>query len=367
MVNSYNLREINQEQFFDLARFHIQTGQNTLVLGKVGSGKTQISQQAINNLGYEMSYINLSVIERVDLAGYINVFSEGDTMTFKSPYYLPYLKEGEKPNRVLLFDEVDKAAPETTAPLLEILQQRTINGRPLNIVSCILTGNLINEQTYSNIISQAILDRCFKYILKFDFYKWVAWARKNNIHDLVIGFLLSNPELACGDIETAQMANPTPRGWESVSKAIQAADKLKITDIDSITNIVAAGVGEEAGIKFETYWKYSRKYESIIHSLVEKGIYNIEYHKLEPIEQLVFVIMSCRHAKNKIIESNGKKKVKYLENVCEFMIDQNVAPEVRLVGLDTFDGEMLVNYDLYKCKLFEKINKELMELVEKKK
>src|SRR5271165_4321936 len=184
MTNSINLQEINQEQAINLARFYIKSKLNCAFFGRRGVGKTSLFSQAVKDCGYKLNYINLSVIERPDLAGYPNMMDSSDIITFKSPYFLPPLKDGQKPDQVILFDEIDKAPSETTAPLLEILSNKTINGKPVNVASCLLTGNLFNEGAYSNMISSAILDRTAKYILQYDFDCWLDWAKLNNVHDL---------------------------------------------------------------------------------------------------------------------------------------------------------------------------------------
>src|SRR5690606_28038254 len=139
--------------------------------------------------------------------------------------------------------EVDKAPPEVTAPLLEILQFKKINGKPINVAGCILTGNLFNEGAHSNLINTALLDRGAKYILSFNFEKWIDWAKAHAVHDLILGFLRSNPEFACGKIEDSTYASPSPRGWTYASNALIRAKELKIVDIDTVTQIISGFVG----------------------------------------------------------------------------------------------------------------------------
>lgn len=364
MSNPLNLKSINQEEASNLCRFYIASGQNMLMLGRRGIAKTAIAIQSIQAAGYKVNYINLSVIERNDLAGYPMLFDKGDLITYKSPYYLPPLQENQKPDSVLLFDELDKAAPETTAPLLEIAQFKTINGKKLNAVSCIFTGNLLEEGAYGNVISSAILDRTSKYILEFNFDVWVKWARENQIHPLILAFLISNPELAIGKIETTEYASPSPRSWSLASEALIKAHEMKITDIDTITNIIAGFVGLNAAISFEVWYKYSRKYESEVLSLVENGIIQINYNALEPTEQLVFIIMACNAAKMKILNTGGKKRTKGLDNICRFFVDYNVAKEMQTVALmNCFPFDMIVKEKLYESKLFFNIHRDLTENV----
>src|SRR6266581_5150042 len=93
---------------------------------------------------------------------------------------------------VIIFDEVDKAISEVLQTLLEFLQFRSINGRKLNIQACILTGNLPDEHAHTNQISHAITKRCLTFKLNVEFDLWKAWAIKNNISPLIVGFLTQN-------------------------------------------------------------------------------------------------------------------------------------------------------------------------------
>ena len=311
MTNALNLQEIDQEQFFNLSKFFIQSKNNLAIFGHRGLGKTFIAIQAAKECNLKINYVNLSVIERSDLAGYPDMNSIGDIITYKSPYFLPKLKDGEEPDSIILFDEVDKAPQEVTAPLLEILQFKKINGQRINVVSSILTGNLLNEGANSNHVSTALLDRCAKYILSFDFNNWLTWAKANNVHELILGFLKTNEEFACGKINDVNYASPSPRGWTLASEALIKAQELKINDIEVISQIISGFVGNEAGLRFKIWFEYYRKFEPFVKELVEDGKLNIVYKDLIPTEKLIFVITSCYLTKLKAFE---KLQTKSAEN-----------------------------------------------------
>jgi len=361
MPNALNLLEIDQEQALNLTKFFIRSKKNIFFFGQKGIGKTHIAIQAAQECNYKISYINLSVIERPDLAGYPNVMDTGDTITFKSATFLPALLEDLEPDTVLLFDEVDKAPTEVTAPLLEILQYKTVNGKPLNIVSCILTGNLTNEHAFSNQISVALLDRGAKYILSFNFEKWIEWAKANNVHDLIVGFLRNNTEFACGQLEDSCYASPSPRGWTLASEALFKAKELKIVDIETITHIISGFVGHQAGLRFQIWYEYYRKFEPFIHSLIDSGVIKYDFVALNPTEKLVFVVSACYHAKQKLFDSHAsKERFVYLENLCQFFIDYQVESELQVMGLyNSFDFEMITKHKLYQCKKFFNLFNEL--------
>jgi len=354
MANSVNLQEIDQEQALSLTKFFIRSQQNIFLFGRRGVGKTHIAMQAAQECNIKINYINLSVIERPDLAGYPDINSPGSVITFKSPSFLPQLKSAT-PDSIILFDEVDKAPPEVTAPLLEILQFKKVNGTSINAMSCVLTGNLMNEGAYSNSINSALLDRGAKYILSFNFEKWIDWAKAHNVHDLILGFLRSNPEFACGEIEDTYYASPSPRGWTFASDALLKARELKIVDIDTVTQIISGFVGGEAGLRFKIWYEHYRKFEPFVHSLIDSGNLTIDYLSLSPTEKVVFVVTACYYAKQKLFSETSKSKNRFipLENLCKFLTTNNVDYEVQVMGLyNSFDFDMIAKHKLYACKEF---------------
>lgn len=368
MNNSLNLKEIDQEQALHLTKFFIRSNQNLFLFSQPGIGKTHITMQAITECNYKINYINLSVIERPDLAGYPNINSPGDIITFKSPNFLPKLLKSAKPDSIILFDEVDKAPPEVTAPLLEILQFKTINGQPLNVASCILTGNLSGDRSYSNQISSALLDRGAKYILSFSMEKWIDWAKANNVHDLILGFLRSNPEFTCGKTNDTSYANPSPRSWTLASNALIKAKEHKLVDIETISQIISGFVGNEAGLKFKIWYEYYREFEPFVNSLIENGEMTFDFNSLLPTEKIVFTIAACYYSKQKVLADISKNKFLYLENLCKFFINYNVDHETQIMGLyNSFSFEQITKYKLYECKMFFELFTKISEGISIKK
>jgi hypothetical protein len=353
MSNAINLQEIDQEQALNLTKFFIQSQQNIFLFGRRGTGKTEIAIQAARECGLKVNYVNLSVVERSDLAGYPDINSPGDVINFKSPHFLPKLSSGGKPDSVILFDEIDKVQPEVTAPLLEILLFKKINGSPINAAACILTGNLANEGAYSNQLSSALLDRGAKYILTFNFERWVDWAKANNVHDLILGFLRSYPNFACGKVEESVYASPSPRAWTWASQALIKSKELKMPDIESVTQIISGYVGSEAGLRFKIWYEHYRKFEPYVHSLIERGEMSLNFEDLIPTEKLVFVVSACYYAKQKVFSDKSKSRFKYLEHLCNFFNQCNVESEVQVMGLhNSFDFDQIRQHKLYTCKMF---------------
>lgn len=353
-----NLAAINQEEATNLTRFYIRANDNVFLFGPVGVGKTSIAAQSVLASGYKGIYINLSVVERCDLMGMPDMHSNAEFIEYKSPYFLPALKD-DKPKHVLLLDEIDKAPSETTHPLLEILQARTINGKKLDIAACVLTGNLPDDNSGSNFVSRALLGRGAKYLLNFDFDKWMTWARANNTHDLVLGFLQHHPEL-CNQSSDA-MASPSPRSWTLASEAIIKAREFKMVDIETVSAIVSGHVGYEVGQQFRIWYEHYRRMEPMALNLVEKAIHPAEWDDWSPTEQIVFVITAGHMARLRFVAAS-KTKPKYgcIDRLCGFL--NGIEPEMQALALhNSFGLDFAVDprWKLYQCPAFFEISKRL--------
>lgn len=367
-----NLSKIDQENALNICKFFIKSGQNLFLFGRRGIGKTHIILQAAKECGVKVNYINLSVIERPDLAGYPDLNSKNDIVTFKSPYFLPSLKEDENSDSIILFDEIDKASPEVTAPLLEILQFKKINGKNINAKACLLTGNLIEEGSNSNLISTALLDRGAKFLLNFDSDKWFDWALANNIHELILGFLQSNPLFICGKIDDLSYASPSPRGWTYASEALKKAKSLKVNDTETIHHIISGFVGYEAGFTFKIWHEYFKKYEAIAHSIIDFGEINFDLSQLNKTELLVFALTASMYAKQKTLSNkNNSNKFLFLQHLCKLLNQSMIENEIKLVALSSvFNYDLIVKYELYSCvefyNLFDFLSKNIQKNLSKK-
>src|SRR5579871_1820664 len=129
-VSDFNLAKINTKELSSHVSKTIQIGGNIAIFGRRGTGKTEIPKHEIKAAGMREVYLNLSVMERVDLGGYPNIMgmSEDDRaqrkfVSFLMPQFYQHMIEGRDPV-VLLLDEVDKADQSLWAQLLELTQFR---------------------------------------------------------------------------------------------------------------------------------------------------------------------------------------------------------------------------------------------------
>jgi MoxR-like ATPase len=269
----------------------------------------------------------------------------------------------EKPI-VILFDEVDKALPETNQVLLEILQYGSINGRKLNIKSCILTGNLPDEHAHVNQISHAISKRCKTFKLSINFNVWQSWAIKNNIHTNVIQFLSSDPNYlnrSASDGDTTAYAMPSPRTWGYVSDIIKSleVEKYDFTNEDNdlfILKMISGCVGSNAAVKYTNWFKFYKKYDSTINNLINNGI-NPDTSNLSEEKCLVLAVSACSKLYNSLNPNTSSEQItKIVNNVFSWLKTLNQNIQIGAIRL-SFGGDYSIceTYNLTEMEVFKEV------------
>ena len=90
MSSLQNIPSIDQQSLAAYYRLAIRTGDNCLVLGPSGTGKTEIAYQAAAAEGVEVVYWNLSVTERPDIQGLPRISEDGLVAKYAAPERLPF-------------------------------------------------------------------------------------------------------------------------------------------------------------------------------------------------------------------------------------------------------------------------------------
>lgn len=312
-VSDFNLAKINTQELSQHIASTIQIGGNIAIFGKRGSGKTMVSKQEIEKAGFQEVYLNLSVMERVDLGGYPNVMGMSETdkqqrkfVDFLLPAFYRLLLEGDKPV-VLLLDEVDKADPSLWAPLLELTQFRSMNSLVFpNLYATIMTGNLISEGGARP--SLPLLDRAEKYLLEADVESWMKWAGKTrSVHPSVSAFIQDNPKDLFGATDPEdRYADPSPRGWTRASHILFQGEG-KNWGSDMLHSKVRGCVGKDAGIRYSIYFDHYQKLLPMVERIYKGENISHEYKDLDPSQQLVVCMIACARLSNHLDQVSGNK------------------------------------------------------------
>ena len=147
---------------------NIIRGKNIMMTGPSGCGKTDVTFKASKALDREVIYFNLGATQdpRSTLIG--NTHYSKDTGTYFSESL--FVSAIQKPNTVILLDELSRAHPEAWNILMTVLDpiQRYLrldeksDSPTIKVaegVSFIATANIGSEYTATRIIDRALLDR----------------------------------------------------------------------------------------------------------------------------------------------------------------------------------------------------------------
>jgi hypothetical protein len=332
--SDFNLQKLNTGDLSEHLRASIQMGSNIAIFGRRGTGKTEISKQEIAKAKAKEVYMNLSVLERVDMGGYPDIMSskrENDFVSFLLPEFYEAMLEGDEPV-VALLDEVDKADPSLWAPLLEFTQFKSINGRKLkNLQTVIMTGNLISEG--GNRPSLPLLDRTEKYLVEADATSWLKWAGQSGaIHPSITAYITDHPADLFGNVDPEdRYADPSPRGWAKASHILFSGEKTGWSPT-LLNKKVSGCVGKDAGIKYSNYYEHYMELLPMIEDVYLGKDVSAKYRSLEPTKQLVACMITCARLATHLDNSRGKElspSVVYVGKFLKKVSYENVLVAVR--------------------------------------
>jgi hypothetical protein len=350
--SDFNLEKLTTKELSNHVSSTIQIGGNIAVFGRRGTGKTEISKAQIKKLDMHEVYINLSVMERVDLGGYPDIMGRASNpdekrrkfVEFLLPQFYQPMIEGKK-GVVALLDELDKADPSLWAPLLEFIQFRSINGTPLpNLHAIITTGNLLSEG--GNRPSPPLLDRMEKYLVEADATSWLQWAGKSgHIHPSVTAFISDHPKELFGDVDPQdRYADPSPRGWHRASEIIFKGEE-RGWDSDLLNKKVCGCIGKSAGITYSNYFAYYQQLLPMIDRAYQGQSILEEYNALEPTQKLVACMITCARLATHMDQASATNPPPALRHVGRFL--QNVSYENILVAVRSqIQIDRIVKYTL---------------------
>ena len=338
-ASDFNLQKISTQELEKHVSASIGMGSSIAIFGRRGTGKTHICKQRIKEKGYIEVYLNMSVLERTDMAGYPNMLAaqrQKEFIDFILPQFYDPMINGNTPV-VALLDEVDKADPSLWAPLLEFVQFHTMNGRVLpNLAMCIMTGNLISEG--GSRPSLPLLDRTEKYLVGSDAQQWLEWAGKTGgIHPSVTAFINDHPkELFGAENADDRYADPSPRGWHNASEILRKGEEMKISS-EILQEKVTGCVGKSAGMKYKNYYEHYQQLLPMIEAVFKGKDVKSEYVGLPTTKKLVSTMITCARLATMLDASlsDAKKKPDVDEatvNVAKFLSyvdDENVLISVR--------------------------------------
>lgn len=253
--------------------FHMQ--RPIIILGPPGVGKTAIVAQIADKLGINLvSYaithhtrqtaLGLPFIVQETFEGKRYSVSEYTMSEIIAAVYRARAESGVDEG-ILFLDEVN-CVSETLAPaMLQFLQYKTFGMHRLPegwVIVC--AGNPPEYNRAAREFDPAMLDRLMKISVEPDVNVWQEYAAAHGVHPAVTTYLDAKPGNFYNVRAGAQGSKiVTSRGWEDLSRMIQAYERLGKTPPDSMPEryLQDKRIAEDFSVYYELFRKYRSDYK----------------------------------------------------------------------------------------------------------
>jgi hypothetical protein len=233
-----------------------------LIVGKPGIGKTEITEQMVNELNYKTIAMYPVVSEPVDFRGMPYTDMENARAMFLPFGSLDDLVRATEPT-VCLIDDLGQAMIQTMGAVMHLIQARQIGDHKVSDhVSFVACTNSREHHAGVTGIIEPLKDRFSIVHLEVDVEDWVKWAIQSDIRPEVVGFIrLCGMEMLSNFKPTMDMTkSPTPRGNEAVSRILN----LGFKDSQEEFALIQGAVGRGYAVQFAGFKK-------LFESLVDPG------------------------------------------------------------------------------------------------
>lgn len=219
------------------------------IWGHPGIGKSTIVKHVCESRGIEFHDIRLCQIESVDIRG-IPVPNKD---TKQMDWYVNGSWPSDPAGKGIIFlDELSSADKSVQVASYELVLDRRL-GKLYNVppgYMIVAAGNTSTDRAVVNTMSSALANRFMHVELVEDSGKWCSWARANNIHPAVIGFISYRESLLFSmDEQNLERGWPSPRSWERVSTMCYSC-----SDRNTLRIMVYGLVGPGAGAEFMAFY-----------------------------------------------------------------------------------------------------------------
>jgi hypothetical protein len=211
----------------------VQAGENVMLVGAPGVGKSQIVEQLARELDAEIVMIHAVTSDPTDCKGLGFPDAGGEEAKF-----LPYgdmvkLMKAEKLT-IAFLDDFGQACTAVQASYMQAVEAHQVNGHKLSDkVAWIAATNRRGDRSGVSGILEAVKGRFTIIELDCHVDDTVEWMQKNGMPPELPAFLKFKPGMISDLKPTAEMTNsPSPRNWAAVGRwqnlGIPAVDRFEV-------------------------------------------------------------------------------------------------------------------------------------------
>ena len=229
---------------------------SVMLWGPPGVGKSQAIRQIAKNIEKrtdkktKITDVRLLLFNPIDLRGIPTSNADKTLAVWLKPQIFQ-MDESKKVVNILFLDELSAAPQSVQAAAYQITLDRIIGEHKLPD-NCIViaAGNRVTDKSVAFKMPKALANRLCHLEIESNFDSWLRWAIFAGISPKITGFLsFRHNYLIENESTTDDLAFPTPRSWEMVSKLL----KLSNDDVKSIYPLICGCVGSGVASEFSSW------------------------------------------------------------------------------------------------------------------
>jgi MoxR-like ATPase len=221
----------------------------TMLWGTRGVGKSSIVRQVAAHFDVPLVDLRLTTIEPVDIRGAIFADERAHKTVWFPPEFLP---DADAPAGILFLDELTAADQRLQISAYSLILDRRVGHYRLpDGWMVVAAGNASFHGAVSHDMGTALADRMFHFNVQATIEAFLDYALSANLAPEVMAYLRVRPDKL--DDTSAQLANDhlvgaSPRGWEDVSRVLQAPLTQQARRVFVQGRIGAANAAEFFGV-----------------------------------------------------------------------------------------------------------------------
>ena len=236
----------------------VTTMPSVMLWGAPGVGKSQAVRQIAKkieedtNKRVNVTDVRLLLFNPIDLRG-IPTSNADKTLAIWLKPQIFQMDPSEEVVNILFLDEISAAPQSVQAAAYQITLDRVVGEHKLPDNCIVLAaGNRITDKSVAFSMPKALANRLLHIDVEGNFDSWRKWAIETGINPKVIGFLSYRKDYLMNfQPESEDLAFPTPRVWEMISRILNGIDD----NPEKVFSLISGLVGKGVGVEFRTYCK----------------------------------------------------------------------------------------------------------------
>lgn len=279
--------------------------------GPMGVGKSTavrtVAERLSKQIGVSVTVTDVRLLNfsPIDLRGIPSADANKEFTVWLKPKIFDLSGEGV---HILFLDEISAAPQSLQAAAYQIALDKRIGEHELPencIVIC--AGNRTTDRSVAFRMPKALANRLIHFEVCSDFESWYMWAVEHNIDERVIGYLAFDNSRLNVEAGVEELAFPTPRSWEFVSRLLKTTGKTP----EELHELISGCVGVSNADEFETWCRVYKTLPTTEEIL--SGKYTARVKGADVMYALISSLLTCILQRKEMLSSQE------LENVCLYV------------------------------------------------